>query len=223
MSLKSQGRVKEIKSKIGDSFSTPYPIGTDALYVDVLSKLDLEEQLKLGGPHCVSIITSPSNTKIREWYFTQSKGTQSIDDMIGDPTITFSVQTIIPQSQDYFISYTENPDDLIVTQDGDYLIQEYDADSAGYITIDITLFRGDMRINSPIILHHKQITIEELEGGNFSIDQQIISDHDDEGGQSQNSNLVGSAIVGTATVGSDGQSQDSNLVDSAITGTATAG
>ncbi len=70
MSLKSIGRIKQIRLKENNDFFA-IPIGVDGLLVDMLSQLDLEEELKLGGNHYTSITQSENTTLITEWYLSQ--------------------------------------------------------------------------------------------------------------------------------------------------------
>lgn len=68
------GIVKGIRQKISDSaYSDLVPIGTDGEYVDMLSGLTLERELKLGQDHDVSIVENDDGSiDIIENYATPS-------------------------------------------------------------------------------------------------------------------------------------------------------
>lgn len=64
-------RIKEIRQKDSEGqFPTTYPIGTDGTLVDMLSGLDNEVELKLGGNHDSYIEeVSDTVTRITETYY----------------------------------------------------------------------------------------------------------------------------------------------------------
>lgn len=73
MSSINTERVKSISKKEISGFSTPIPIGTDGLLVDMLSGLDLEEENKLGNNHSATITEIDDNTtQIIEQYYDNS-------------------------------------------------------------------------------------------------------------------------------------------------------
>ena len=133
MSKQSQQRVKEIRQKRENNTFLSIPLGTDGLLVDMLSKLDLQEELKLGNDHYVqieedTIIISDKEvqrTIIKEWYFKTFKGSKTIEQMKQNGDITFSVKTEI----------------------------------IGEDNITMTLYEGDISDNK--ILHTKEITIQQ--------------------------------------------------------------
>ena len=97
MSSISLGRIKQIRPKENGQFLNNIPIGTDGLLVDMLSGLDLEEQLRLGNDHYVEIQeVDEDTTNIKEWYFTEKKGNRTIAQM--SSLITYSTQIIITDS-----------------------------------------------------------------------------------------------------------------------------
>ncbi len=48
-------RIKEIRQKDENNNFQSFPIGVNGQYVDLLSNLNLEEELKIGGNHYVTI------------------------------------------------------------------------------------------------------------------------------------------------------------------------
>ena len=81
-------RVKEIREKQSDgSFNNnSVPIGTDGELVDMLSGLDNEQELKLGGNHTAEIVeVSSSETEVSETYFDLSQNANyTVDTNIQD-------------------------------------------------------------------------------------------------------------------------------------------
>ena len=82
-------RVKEIRQKNSSgSFDVGVPLGTDGILVDMLSGLDNEEELKLGGNHNSYIEeVSDSVTRITETYY----------DLAGT-TVEYTVITLITEN-----------------------------------------------------------------------------------------------------------------------------
>lgn len=67
-------RIKQIRKKEINGFGAPVPLGTDGLLVDMLSGLDLEEELKLGNNHSATITQIDNNTtQIKEQYYDKNK------------------------------------------------------------------------------------------------------------------------------------------------------
>lgn len=100
MSKKDLGRVKQIRQKDSSgNFTTSIPIGTNGLLVDMLSNLDLEEELKLGNDHYAQITQDEDSgiTTIKEWYFTEPKNGREISEMVN--YMTYSAQIVIDQSE----------------------------------------------------------------------------------------------------------------------------
>lgn len=71
-------RIKKIHQKGQGNNFTDYPIGVDSIYVDMLSNLDLEEELKIGNNHSVTIqdiyteVNEQSvfdHTEIKQYYY----------------------------------------------------------------------------------------------------------------------------------------------------------
>ena len=100
-------RIKGLKQKQGNnSFSDLIPFGTDGNLVDMSSGLNIEEELKLGGNHDVSISSDPSTqrTTVTEFYY----------DKTGD-TVQYIIESVIDSSNSDSTSiisslYQENQD-----------------------------------------------------------------------------------------------------------------
>lgn len=182
MSSSTKGRIKQIRPRTGGSFSAGIPIGTDGLLVDMISQLDLEEEIRLGGNHYVDIHQTETETIIREWYLSQSKGTTPIeqidDDMVtytGLVTITNAIQTNIVERES---EDTDNP--LITWKDGqnydqsdpttfgDFIVTREEVET--YVTtINVGLYIGNFTRE----IHHKTIYIYESLDGKIAVDEQV--------------------------------------------------
>lgn len=103
MSKRTQPRIKQIRQKSSSGYLTGIPLGADGLLVDMLSGLDLEEELRLGGNHYVEIVDTEVNeqvtTTIKEWYFTQPKGENTIAQMKEANKIPYSAQIVITDDE----------------------------------------------------------------------------------------------------------------------------
>lgn len=86
MSSISIKRIKQVSKKTSSGFTNPIPFGTDGLLVDMLSGLDLEEELKLGNNHSATIIQYQNNTTEIEEKYKNNEG-----------SIEFSVLTLITE------------------------------------------------------------------------------------------------------------------------------
>lgn len=187
MSSSSLKRVKQIRKRSNNSFLDGIPIGTDGLLVDMISGLDLEEQLKLGGNHYVDIKQTDTQTEIREWYLTESKGNTPIE-QIENSKVKFTCLTAITNSVQYNIIQKEYKEDeskwvdnpLITWKDqqhynpndsttfGDFLVTREQAIS--YVTtINVSLYIGNFQTK----IHHKTIYIYESTDGEIAVDEQV--------------------------------------------------
>ena len=84
-------RIKGLRQKQSDSsYNSLIPFGTDGVLVDMLSGLDNEQELKLGGNH-TSVITevNATTTSIVETY-------KALD----NTTVTYVVETTIVENND---------------------------------------------------------------------------------------------------------------------------
>ena len=76
MSSNQKERIKGLHVKTGpQSYSSLMPFGSDGQLIDMISSLDLEQELKLGGNHYVELEEDDDNDVlvIKEWYYTQPK------------------------------------------------------------------------------------------------------------------------------------------------------
>lgn len=107
MSKITQPRIKQIRQKnsSGTYPTKGIPLGVDGLLVDMLSSLDLEEELRLGNDHYVEIQDNDDTTVIKEWYFTEKKGNRTIAQMKSTGLITYSTQITITDQTIAMILY----------------------------------------------------------------------------------------------------------------------
>lgn len=180
MSSKNIGRIKQIKPKQYGQFpDVGIPIGTDGLLVDMISQLDLEQEIRLGGNHYVDIKQTPTETTIKQWYFSESKGNVPIEE-VDDSIVTYTVkirivkaiQTVLGSVKDE-VNFITWKNDSIYDEDnpltyGDFLINREEADD-NELLISLTLYKG----NFETILHEKRISIYENSNGQIAIDEQV--------------------------------------------------
>lgn len=177
MSDKDLKRIKQIRKKTNSGYSESIPIGTQGLLVDMISQLDLEEQIRLGGNHYTSIFQTSLSTDIKEWYFSKPKGNLSLEDMSN--YVTYSVSVSITKASENNIVSREWEDEseieylLSGTDDnGPFdLVDRYEVDQNNQI-IEIYLYKGDFNK----LIHSKIINIyEDSETGQTVINQQVDS------------------------------------------------
>ena len=97
-------RIKGLRQKQSDSsYNSLIPFGTDGVLVDMLSGLDNEQEIKLGGNH-TSIITevNATTTSIVETY-------KALD----NTTVTYVVETTIVENNDSSTNIT-----IVLKQNG---------------------------------------------------------------------------------------------------------
>lgn len=169
MSDASLKRVKQIRKKTGSDTYLSLPIGSQGLLVDMVSQLDLEEEIRLGGNHYTTITSTDLATTIKEWYFSQPRGTRTITQMAS--YVTYTVVVAFISSVEVYITQeeTEAADGYkVLTNNGDPLISLQSVDS-GQQRIDISLYKGDEQT----LLHHKVVYIHESPMGDIAIDEQV--------------------------------------------------
>ena len=186
MSSINTGRIKQIRTRSGADFPTGVPIGTDGILVDMLSELDLEEEIRLGGNHYVDIVQTDTATEIREWYFSEPRGTRTMTEM--SQYVTYSALVSIISAVDIPLGQT--------IQDGTFVTQETDGDiivsrqaiSSNEERIEMSLYRYDMD-NGGILLHSKtvyiyedpltdRVIIDEQMGGNGDTNNPLIPEEE---------------------------------------------
>ena len=170
MSSVNLGRIKQIRPRQSGSFPTSIPIGTDGLLVDMVSQLDLEEEIRLGGNHYVSITQTKTSTVIKEWYFTESKGDTPIED-VDDSIVAYTAQaSILNAVQTNIVDDHVNENIIIVPDlDGDnFLVTREEVDSS-VTMIMIELYKG----NFDVKLHEKRIYLYEDTTGEIAVDEQV--------------------------------------------------
>ena len=184
MSSVNTGRIKQIRKRTGTKQYSSVPIGTDGILVDMLSELDLEEEIRLGGNHYVDVVQTSTATEIREWYFSEPRGTRTITQM--SQYVTYSALVSIISAVDIPLGQT--------VQDGTFVTQEVDGDiivsrqaiSSNEERIEMSLYRYDMN-NGGTLLHSKtvyiyedpltdKVIIDEQMDGNGDINNPLISE-----------------------------------------------
>ena len=179
MSSVNTGRIKQIRQMSGGSFNTPIPIGTNGYLVDMFSQLDLEEEIRVGGNHYVTINQNNISTIIKEWYFSEPKGNTPID-QIDDDIVTYTVMASIANAVQTRIGSVKDVDDFVTWKDsqdydeedpttfGDYLVTREEVDSHTTLII-LELYRGNFETK----LHEKRIHIYEAANGDIAVDEQV--------------------------------------------------
>lgn len=185
MSKTSLKRIKQIRQKTNNQ-SKPFnsiPLGVDGLLVDMMSNLDLEQDLKIGSNHYVQIQErDEEETLIKEYYFTQPKDTTEVTDMESSGKTTHKVEiTISPFT--YNFSYLAFDSENIMKifdneESSDAIIVSDDVDSSKkanitYITIVLFEYQEQSQSYSPHPIHSKYIKIEEFQNGYYQINEQV--------------------------------------------------
>lgn len=171
MSDVSLKRIKQIRQKTSEGY-TPIPIGTRGLLVDMLSELDLEEELKLGGNHYVTVYDTSTSTQISEWYFSEPRRQRDLEQMSNYVTYSLSISIISALEHYLIIEHEEQQEDEVFIVHGgqeDHIVERQDVPSDQQ-RIEITLYKGDF----DRMLHKKIIYITtDTETGQVSIDEQV--------------------------------------------------
>lgn len=192
MSSINTGRIKQIRKRTGTKQYSSVPIGTNGILVDMLSELDLEEEIKLGGNHYVDIIQTDTATEIREWYFSEPRGTRTITEM--SQYVTYSALVRIISAVDINIIFPQPGKDI--SEDGDpFAVTGYNEQYYPYLPdgafivsrqaipfneerIEMSLYRYDMD-NGGTLLHSKIIYIyEDPLTDRVVIDEQMDNNED---------------------------------------------
>lgn len=167
MSSKNQNRIKQIRQKNASGTYMNYPIGSQGTLIDMLSELDLEEELKIGGNHYVQVDNvSDELTYVREKYYNKPKSENG--------TVLYSLQIIIKTgiAQEYFVithdSDKSDPEGRILLAEKDgYLIHPQFEDTT---SITMQLYKGDFTIEGQnTLIHEKTISFNDikLDGNDF--------------------------------------------------------
>lgn len=174
MSDKNLIRIKQIRQKTGQSYSDAIPIGTRGLLVDMISELDLQEQIKLGGNHYTSISQTSLATSITEWYFSEPRNNRTLEQMSN--YVTYKVVISMIDAVDENIVWYEPEEEteetyFIKANDDDLLVNRTLFNNEDDQLITISLYEG---LNK--LLHQKIIHIFEAKNsisGQIVVDQQI--------------------------------------------------
>lgn len=170
------GRIKQIrqKSPLG-GFTDPFPLGTDGYLVDMISGLDLEQQIKLGGNHYVNIYTDQDdNTYIKQWYLTKPKS--EIPDNEFSANVKYSVLISMIATQESFLSFSQNESDgsfITKDTDGDFLVVKERTSSSEREKIEMKLYKNDVDdTENRVLLHNKIIYIQQTVTGQTIINEE---------------------------------------------------
>ena len=165
-----QERIKKLYQKGSAIDPQFYPIGTDGQFVDMLSTLDLEEQLKIGG-NCLVTMQDDENAFIvtEKYYNTSDKQNRT--------AIWTVVTTVrIGQSQFIYSNTNENNEDQVIYDanngEEEELINESKESSALDLQqeqdqIEVKLYRGEQ--STGILVYSKIINIDV--NGNTIVDE----------------------------------------------------
>ena len=140
MKIMSETVIKQLQRKKSVSeFDTPIPIGSQGHYIDMLSKLDLEEQLKIGG-NKVTLISNhyvptsddpneeheendPIYTQILEYYSDQIITTTDLeitDDQVANK-VKYTVETLLYMDDFLIDNYITIPKDPLLIEEREVL------------------------------------------------------------------------------------------------------
>lgn len=150
MSYKGTKRIKQVRQKQNNSFSTGIPLGTDGKLVDMFSGLDLEEELRLGGKSNISITETEQQVQIIERHYNK-------DDNSNTPT--FTIRTAINNLVFYALidSHSSDPNYIIDNSNNNIGLYQEITDTP---IIHIELYKGDyVSGGNNELLHTKQVTI----------------------------------------------------------------
>lgn len=162
MSSKNLERIKGLRVKKGlNNYDNLVPFGSSGQLIDMYSKLDLEEELRLGGNRYIEIKEQESQATIKEWYYLEPKGNRTKEEMRS--LCGYSVKIVF---QDY---PTSTAIDVGNQQNSQFLIED-DEDQNLIIlkedklqtTIEMQLYKGDMEEEGNTPLHVKHITIDDV-------------------------------------------------------------
>ncbi len=149
-------RIKQIRQKDSNNNFISYPIGVEGNFVDLLSNLNLEEELKIGGNHYVTIDEKSSQLIIKEYY---SKLPHSNVNWVS--SITHTVKITMDTGDLFLIDNVYDNNFVSITGDEDVLIIDQSQDDT--ITILMELFEGIMDLegvtDTGVKRHEKTIVI----------------------------------------------------------------
>ena len=127
-------RIKGVRKKQSDgSFATLVPFSTDGQLVDMISGLDLEQELKIGGLHN-TIIRQVDNktTSITEQYFNQDKS--AIEYTLGTVITEYDtgytdIEMILSKGQDIIKAKTitippEVNNTILISEEEELIVEE---------------------------------------------------------------------------------------------------
>lgn len=174
MSYSNEGRVKMIRKKAssGTGF-IDIPLGTNGIMVDMLTDLNLEEELKIGGSKYSTVEETPTSTTIKEWYLKYPR--EDYSDPLSD--VLYSCSTTITTGEDSYLvdilddqgqEIPDNNTDIItdnsnniITDNDENQITTGEVDATDKILVDEKLldFLIVRDLTGEQVLEHSTITI----------------------------------------------------------------
>lgn len=202
MSSKNIQRIKQINQRNDQPFNSQHPfdtipLGVDGLLVDMMSNLDLEEDLKIGNNHYVEINQiNEYDTIITQYYFSQSRvivnngitTIRSIEQMQAANKVTHKVViNIAGTSSIKYLSFNGNEVavgplqqeinqyELDVLPNDTYILTEEMEQTINNTTlINMTLYQKAKQGQDYYQkIHQKSILITKNDFDNYIIDEQV--------------------------------------------------
>ena len=150
-------RVKQIRQKDSNNNFISYPIGVEGNFVDLLSNLNLEEELKIGGNHYVEIEDGQDYLVIKEYY---SKLPHNLPNWVS--SITHTVIITMDEGNTFLIDNTYDNQHFAINnnEDGVLIISKEESTSTNIV---MKLYEGVKALNgvddTGVFLHQKNIVI----------------------------------------------------------------
>lgn len=222
-------RIKSITQKDGNT----YPFGSQGMYVDMLSGLDLQEQLLFGnGIHTTSVQVKQDNEAIFIIEIFSIKEEENTQELYKKETKIYKQKRqrsniIINNSDDTSIASTflaadwgedESPD----TSDDTLLIYDF-IDTSGFGNVITTLYRKEN--NAWVAIHKKKTEVSiSLSGQINEIKEYMIDINGEEDSSdvvlpenpdetTDNNNTIGTARINHAVVGANQQANFDEITD----------
>ncbi len=202
MSSKNIQRIKQINQRNDQPFNSQHPfdtipLGVDGLLVDMMSNLDLEEDLKIGSNHYVEINQiNEYDTIITQYYFSQSRviinngvtTIRSIEQMQAANKVTHKVViNIAGTSSIKYLSFNGNEAAIgplqqeinqygldVLPNDTYILTEEMEQTIDNTTLINMTLYQKAKQGQEYYQkIHQKSVLITKNDFDNYIIDEQV--------------------------------------------------
>lgn len=165
MSSNRKERIKGLHIKQeNNEYSNLIPFGTEGQLIDMISTLDLEEEIKLGGNHYAELKETDEQTVLKEWYYTKPKNNKTKIEM--SDFCTYSLEIIFNEEKVSTAIEVENEQVLVDQEEGNLIVLKEDEYMRSII--NISLYKGDLE-NAGILIHSKTITIDPPNNDGFEI------------------------------------------------------